>query len=132
VAVDPAEDLIRRLVINDEAVVGMVLSGQMSADHESELDAKVDALVCLAALLAVGAATPSLREAVERAFTAGATRAEVVGVLVATGPTIGLASLVASAPRLALAIGYDLENGHGRATDEDESPARDGAGARAR
>jgi hypothetical protein len=36
-----------------------------------------------------------------------------VGVLVSVSPTIGLASVVASAPRLALAISYDLENGHG-------------------
>ena len=39
-------------------------------------------------------------------------RVAIVGVLVAVGPAIGLASLVASAPRLALAIGYDLENDH--------------------
>jgi 4-carboxymuconolactone decarboxylase len=128
--VDPAEDLLRRLVINDEAVVGEVLSGRVSADHGSELGAKTDALVRLAALLAVGAATPSLREAVDRAFAAGATRGEVVAVLVATGPTIGLASLVASAPRLALAMGYDLENGHGRAAGQDANEATRGAGAR--
>jgi 4-carboxymuconolactone decarboxylase len=128
--VEPAEDLLRRLVINDEAAVGMVLSGRVSADHGCELDAKVGALVRLGALLAVGAATPSLREAVDRAFAAGATRGEVVGVLVATGPTIGLAGLVASAPRLAVAIGYDLENGHGQAAGENESPVRDGAGAK--
>jgi 4-carboxymuconolactone decarboxylase len=130
--VEPAEDLLRRLVINDEAVVGEVLSGRVSADHASELGAKIDALVRLAALLAVGAATPSLREAVDRAFTAGASRGEVVAVLVATGPTIGLASLVASAPRLALAMGYDLENGHGRAAGQDANEATHGAGARTR
>jgi hypothetical protein len=42
---------------------------------------------------------------------------EIVGVLVAVGPAVGLASVVASAPKLALAIGYDLENG-----DTAESP----------
>jgi hypothetical protein len=125
--VEPAEDLLRRLVINDEAVVGEVLSGRVSADHGSELGARTDALVRLAALLAVGAATPSLREAVDRAFTTGATPGEVVAVLVATGPTIGLASLVASAPRLALAMGYDLENGHDRPSGQDPNPATHGA-----
>jgi hypothetical protein len=110
------------MVINDEAVVGMVLSGRVSADHGSELGPKVDALVRLSALLAVGAAMPSLREAVDRAFTAGATPGEVVGVLVSTGPAIGLASLVASAPRLARAIGYDLENGQDPGTPGAEKP----------
>lgn len=111
-AVDPAEDLLRRLALNDEKALGMVLRGQPSG-CPADLGSKVELLVRLAALLAVGAAIPSLREAVGQATTAGATTDEMVGVLVSVGPTIGLASLVASAPRLAMAIGYDLENGHG-------------------
>jgi 4-carboxymuconolactone decarboxylase len=110
--VDPAEDLLRRLAFNDEKVLDMVLTGRASA-RSAPLSSKVEVLVQLAALLAVGAATPSLREAVEQASAAGASTKEIVGVLVSVGPMIGLASLVASAPRLAMAIGYDLENGHG-------------------
>jgi 4-carboxymuconolactone decarboxylase len=113
VAVDPAEDLLRRLAINDEKALGMVLARRVGDDRETELGPKVELLVRLAALLAVGATTPSLREAVDQASAAGATAAEIVNVLVAVGPAVGLASLVASAPKLALAIGYDLENGHG-------------------
>lgn len=116
-AVDPAEDLLRRLAFNDERALGMVLTRRVGGDRESELGPKVELLVVLAALLAVGAATPSLREAVDQASAAGATAAEIVGVLVAVGPAVGLASLVASAPKLALAIGYDLEDGHGIAPD---------------
>ena len=113
--VDPAEDLLRRLALNDEAVLGRVLTQRIGADRQTELGSKVELLVRLGALLAVGAATPSLREAVERASAAGATTDEIVGVLVSLGPTIGLASLVAAAAKLAMAIGYDLENGHGAA-----------------
>jgi hypothetical protein len=112
-AVDPAEDLLRRLAFNDEKALGMVLTRRVGGDRESELGRKVELLVRLAALLAVGAATPSLREAVDQASAAGATEGEIVGVLVAVGPAVGLASLVASAPKLALAIGYDLEDGDG-------------------
>lgn len=115
---DPAEELLRRLALNDEKVLGMVLTRPLS-DHRTDLSSKVELLVRLAALLAVGATTPSLREAVSQASIAGATTNEIVGVLVSVGPTIGLASLVASAPRLALAIGYDLENGHGRGADSE-------------
>jgi alkylhydroperoxidase/carboxymuconolactone decarboxylase family protein YurZ len=111
-SVDPAEDLLRRLALNDEAALGRVLTPKVGADRGPELSSKVELLVRLGALLAVGAATPSLREAVERALAAGATTDEIVGVLVSLGPTIGLASLVAAAPKLAIAIGYDLENGH--------------------
>src|ERR1700716_3166457 len=117
VAVDPAEDLLRRLAVNDEKALGMVLMRRVGDDRETELGPKVELLVRLAALLSVGAATPSLREAVDQASAVGATPAEIVNVLVAVGPAGGRASLVASPPKLALAIGYDLENGHG---DEDQ------------
>jgi 4-carboxymuconolactone decarboxylase len=120
--VDPAEDLLRRLAFNDERVLRMVLTGGVGPGHQSELGAKSGYLVRLAALLAVGAATPSLREVVDQARAAGASEGEIVGVLVSVGPTIGLASLVASAPRLALAIGYGLENGHGSAAHDASSP----------
>jgi 4-carboxymuconolactone decarboxylase len=124
--VDPAEDLLRRLAFNDERVLGMVLTGRLDPGHESALGAKNGPLVRLAALLAIGAATPSLREVVDQARAAGASQGEIVGVLVSVGPTIGLAGLVASAPRLALAIGYDLENDHDPAEPEGPSPARGG------
>ena len=91
----------------------MILTRRMGDDRESELGPKVELLVRLAALLAVGAATPSLKEAVDQASAAGATTGEIVSVLVAVGPGVGLASLVACAPKLAVAIGYDLEDGHG-------------------
>jgi 4-carboxymuconolactone decarboxylase len=112
--VDPAEDLLRRLAFNDEKAIGMVLTRRLGGDSnvsQTNLGPKEELLVRLAALLAVGAATPSLRETVDQASAAGATESEIVGVLVAVGPAIGLASLVACAPRLASAIGYDLENG---------------------
>lgn len=113
-AVDSTEDLLRRLALNDERVLEMVLTRPVGTDLGTELGTKVELLVQLAALLAVGAATPSLREAVDQATVAGASKSEIVGVLVTLGPTIGLASLVVSAPKLAMAIGYDLEDGHSR------------------
>ena len=109
---DPAEDLLRRLALNDEKALSWVFSRQLGGDGETSLVPKVELLVQLAAFLAVGAATPLLRETVSQASAEGATEDEIVGVLVAVGPAIGLASLVASAPRLAVALGYDLENGY--------------------
>jgi alkylhydroperoxidase/carboxymuconolactone decarboxylase family protein YurZ len=110
--VDPAEDLLRRLAFNDEKALSMVLARRLGGDGETNLSPKVELLVQLAALLSVGAAMPLLRETVAQASAEGATRAEIVGVLVAVGPAVGLANLVSCAPRLATAIGYDLENGH--------------------
>ena len=107
--VDDVESLLRRLALNDEESVGMVLANGPDAATATALRPKVDLLVQLGALLALGAATASLRATVDRATAAGATEAEIVGVLIAVAPAVGLARVVSTAPRLAAAIGYDME-----------------------
>jgi alkylhydroperoxidase/carboxymuconolactone decarboxylase family protein YurZ len=108
--VSPQEELLRRLALNDERSVATVLTGGPGFGSETPLTPKVDALVRLGALLSVGAATTSLRRTVELALSLGATEEEIVAVLVAIGPAVGLARLVTTAPRLAVAIGYDLDD----------------------
>jgi 4-carboxymuconolactone decarboxylase len=103
------ERLLRRLALNDEESVEMVLSARSESDAELTLGRKADLLVRLGALLALGAATTSIRSTVHHAMEAGASEAEIVGVLVAVAPAVGLARVVSSAPRLAMAIGYDLD-----------------------
>ncbi len=106
-----AEQLLRRLALNDENVVRAAVGGDARfLDHGADLDAKTSALVRLAALLSVGAATSSCRTAVECARAGGATDGEIVGVLVAVAPAVGGARVVGAAPRLALAIDYDVED----------------------
>jgi alkylhydroperoxidase/carboxymuconolactone decarboxylase family protein YurZ len=104
-----SEDLLRRLALNDEHAVRLVLQ-EAPAMGGASLDRKTYALVRLGALLSIGAATDSCRPAVELARAAGATEEEIVGALVAIGPAVGFARLVAVAPRLALAIGYDIDD----------------------
>ncbi len=106
---DDVERLLRRLALNDEESVGSVLV--RSPEHASlvALDEKADRLVRLGALLALGAATASLRATVEEAIQAGASDAEIAAVLVAVGPAIGMARVVAAAPKLAAALGYDID-----------------------
>jgi alkylhydroperoxidase/carboxymuconolactone decarboxylase family protein YurZ len=45
---------------------------------------------------------------VEAAFRAGASYDEIVGVLVAVLPIVGIARAVSAAPNLGLALGYDV------------------------
>jgi 4-carboxymuconolactone decarboxylase len=106
-----SEDLLRRLALNDENAVRIVLRDPpVSALRGGDgLDLKTHALVRLGSLLSIGAATDSCRLAVDLARASGATEDEIVGALVAIGPAIGFAQLVAVAPRLALAIGYDVD-----------------------
>ena len=106
---DDVERLLRRLALNDEESVGQVLVRGGDPVPLQALERKVDLLVRLGALLALGAATPSLRATVEAAMAAGASEPEIVAVLVAVGPAVGLARVVAAAPRLATALGYELE-----------------------
>jgi len=102
--VDRTERLLCRLTLHDERSVRSAL-----ADPDlSGLDPKTQALVGLGVLLAVDAATVSVRWVVELAIQAGATEDEIVGVLLAIAPAVGQARTVAVAPRLALALGYDV------------------------
>ena len=64
----------------------------------------------LAALVAVGGAVPSYGAQADSAVSAGATAAEIVDVLVGVIPVVGLPCVVAAAPKLALALGYDLDD----------------------
>jgi alkylhydroperoxidase/carboxymuconolactone decarboxylase family protein YurZ len=106
-----AEELLRRLALNDEKAVDAAVGARsLVLDELPALDGKTAALVRLAALLAVGAATASCRAAVDGARAAGATDQEIVGVLLAVAPVVGGARVVGAAPRLALAIDYDIED----------------------
>jgi 4-carboxymuconolactone decarboxylase len=105
--VDEVQRLLRRLALNDEESVDRVLVAGSDRGPPA-LDPKVDLLVQLGALLALGGSISSLRTTVERAVRAGANESEIVDVLVAVGPAVGLARVVAAAPRLALALGYDI------------------------
>jgi 4-carboxymuconolactone decarboxylase len=107
---DEVERLLRRLALNDEKVVGSVLSRAAGASAPRALDRKAEALVQVGALLSVGAPTASLRWTVEHAQSTGATDEEILGVLVAIGPAVGLARVVAGAPQLALAMGYEIDD----------------------
>lgn len=106
--------LLRRLADNEESSVGMVLALRPEATGDcpafsTALTPRMRMLVRLAALVALDASTASLRWAVELASCAGAEDDEIVRVLTAVGRDVGAAKIVGTAPRLALAIGYDVE-----------------------
>jgi alkylhydroperoxidase family enzyme len=105
--VDGTKDLLRRLAASDERSIRDVLTGRCG--HADGLDRVARALVQLAAMLAVDAPTTSVRWAVDVASTAGVDDAALVRVLVSAASATGAAQTVASALRLALAVGVDLE-----------------------
>jgi hypothetical protein len=108
------ETFLRRLAAGDEHCLRLVLSPSCQADFASEspvpgLDRRTAILVQLAALVAVDAPTASLRWTVERACGLGVSDEAVVAVLVNAARATGSVQLVSSAPRLALALGFDTD-----------------------
>jgi 4-carboxymuconolactone decarboxylase len=98
---------LRRLAINDPQATPDDTVGPDTCDLA--LDAKTLALVQLAALIAVGGEVPSYGTHADAAVDAGATTAEIVDVLVAITPIVGLPRVVTAAPRLAMGLGYDTD-----------------------
>lgn len=108
-------DLLRRLAVHDERVVAEVLGGAGVPSRRIDpiLDPRTLALVRLAALVAVGGAVPSFGAQADAAVGAGATVAEIVEVLVGVIPIVGLPCAVVAAPKLALALGHDVDDNFG-------------------
>lgn len=102
-------DRLHRLAINQMAWADDPAHAADVEWLEPMLDARTLALVRLAALVAVGGAVPSYGAAADAAVDAGASAAEVVDVLIGVLPVIGAARVVAAAPRLAMALGYDAD-----------------------
>jgi alkylhydroperoxidase/carboxymuconolactone decarboxylase family protein YurZ len=103
------EDLLRKLALNDEGVLASLLGGGVADAEPGGLDARTGALVRLAGLVAVGSAPASYQWAVTRALAAGASDAEVTGVLVALTPIVGSVRVGSAAPEVALAIGSEFD-----------------------
>ena len=99
--------LLRDLAAHDEQCAQGVLS--FAPEMSSGLDRRTFALVQLSALLALDAATDSVRWAVDRAATNGIGDSMLAEVLVSIAPAAGAARAVASAARLALALDVDVE-----------------------
>ena len=97
---------LRRLAFNDEGFGERCLGGADAGS--SELDQKTLALVRLAALVAVGGSGPSFGAHADAAVSAGATAAQIVDVIVGVVPTVGLPRVVAAAPKVGMALGYDI------------------------
>ena len=123
---DEREDMLRSLVLHDDSVVASVLAMGVDTWDPSPIDAKTSALVRLGALIALDAPVVSYQSCITMALAAGATADDIVDTLMAVAPIAGGVRVVAAAPALALAIGYDIDaalEAHDTATAvHDEDP----------
>lgn len=97
-----------KIAIADDKYVEEVLSNDRANLTASTLDAKAHALVRLGALIAMDAEAPAYMWTLQAARRAGATDDEVVGCLLAALPSVGVARIVSAAPKLGLAMGFDV------------------------
>ena len=103
-----AEEVFRRLTIGDAGLLAG-LDNDMPRGGVGRLDPRTDALVHIAALIAIDAPAASFRSAVEEALRLGARQEDLLATLLAVAGIVGSARVVSAAPRIALAAGYDVE-----------------------
>ena len=105
-----SERTLLSLALNDEQSIQSALTVEGDPETGSALDPRTQALVRLGAFVALEAAPASYGWSVDAALAAGATVEEIVGTLLAVAPVAGIARVVAAAPALAAALGYDIES----------------------
>jgi alkylhydroperoxidase/carboxymuconolactone decarboxylase family protein YurZ len=103
------EESLRRLALHDEQGIQSLLGIHLKHDKAATLNPKAQALVRLAALIALGASCVSYSWAVEAALATDATADEIMGTLIAVAPITGLARVVSATPEIARSIGYDID-----------------------
>jgi 4-carboxymuconolactone decarboxylase len=100
------QETLRRLTMIDEGFVedqaGLGLAGT------SALDPRTAALLRLGVSVAIGSSAVCLEWCAGRALAAGASEDEIADVLLAIASVAGLGRVVAAAPDVATALGYDI------------------------
>ncbi len=101
--------LLRLISIGDERSIRHALTDPGVARFG--VDDSTASLVRLAALIARDSALPAYQRTVNAALDAGATVDEILALLVVLVEPVGSTAVITAAPKLAMALGYDVEAG---------------------
>jgi alkylhydroperoxidase/carboxymuconolactone decarboxylase family protein YurZ len=104
-----AQETFRRLTIGDPRLLAAFADDEGVTPGPTRLDERTERLLRLAALILLDAPQSAYDTAVAEAVRAGADLDDLVGVLLALAGTAGSVRVMAAAPRIALAAGYDVE-----------------------
>ena len=99
---------LRRIAVRDDRYIDELLQAEIAGATIAGLDERSHALIGIGALVASDATPPAYMNSVEAALNAGASHNEIVGVLIAVLPLVGISRVVSAAPNLGLALGYDV------------------------
>ncbi len=108
---DASRDALAALSVGEMDLLAEGLEMRAQWQEKSGLDARSFALVKLASLIALDAPPASYVWQVSNALDAGATPADLVGVLIAVAPQVGGPRIMAAAPELMVALGLSLPEG---------------------
>jgi alkylhydroperoxidase/carboxymuconolactone decarboxylase family protein YurZ len=104
-----AEDTLRGVSVGDAPLLERLLAMQLDNLAASGLDPRSYSMVKLATLIAVDAPPASYVAQLAFAREAGVSTEEVIGVLVAAAPQVGIPRVVAAAPEIMLALDLPLD-----------------------
>lgn len=108
------QELLRRLAIADEHFLASILSENASGPRQGRAaaqagsDKRTDRLVDLAVIVGADGSPTSIDAAVSAALDAGVMPEEIVEAILRLAPAVGTIRIVAVAPHVAAALGYDL------------------------
>ena len=102
------QETLRRLAMIDEGFVEDQVGLGLGPAAASALDPKTAALLQVGVSVALGSPAVCLEWSAGRALAAGASEDEIADVLLAIAPVAGLGRVVAAAPEMATALGYDI------------------------
>jgi hypothetical protein len=103
-----SEEVLRRLTIGDPAYCRTVMAADPD-DPPQTLDARSLAFLRLGASIRASTPGPMWQQGIDGALAAGLSFDEIVASLTALAPTVGIERVVAIAPDMARALGYDVD-----------------------
>jgi alkylhydroperoxidase/carboxymuconolactone decarboxylase family protein YurZ len=101
-------DSLESLANAEESIIESLLAMQLHNLEESGFDPRTYSLIKIAVLIALDAPPASYMAQIAFALEAGVSPEEIVNVLVAVAPQVGLPKVAAAAPEIMLALGLEL------------------------
>jgi len=105
---DVTRDALLGLAMGDVDVLREAVDIREAEQQSSGLDAITFGLVKIAVLIAIDSPPASYLWQVANALDAGATPADILGVLRAVAPQVGGPKIIAAAPEIMVALGLSL------------------------
>jgi alkylhydroperoxidase/carboxymuconolactone decarboxylase family protein YurZ len=103
-----SEEVLRRLTIGEREFCRTLVTADLQASPHG-LDDRSQALLRLGATMMAGSSTPMWQQRVSDALENGLDFDDIVEALTTLAPTLGIDRVVAIAPELARALGYDID-----------------------